>query len=330
MTTTPTASPELPDLDREVLRTHARRVFEQRHEVDDTAMDNLIDDVRGVAARRAKPEGEAPQAEHPMIAAVRGLAWKWHCDAANAGFATSEPAVELFELLETDPAAQPAESDAQSANDELSDDDKRLVERGMERWGTGIAGECRLPPADWHCTRADGHEGPCAAHRAKLEYGPDNPPRLRRPDESVADYRIAMGWAKPDERAQHAAAPGALDGLRLVSERATPEMLLAAGYRTTAEGLSDTGHRAWDRLLAAAPSAPGTQEAPRYAFIGIDWSTDYLTEQRAAMRDTAAQLVENAQEGSLQADTARAIRALDAPPRAAQFNGGQGEAASHG
>lgn len=25
-------------------------------------------------------------------------------------------------------------------------------------------------------------------------YGPDNPPRLRRPGESIADYRIAMGW----------------------------------------------------------------------------------------------------------------------------------------
>lgn len=61
-----------------------------------------------VLARRAQPEGEAPQAEHPTIAAVRGLAWKWHCDAAEQGFATSEPAVELFELLDTAPAAQHA------------------------------------------------------------------------------------------------------------------------------------------------------------------------------------------------------------------------------
>lgn len=26
------------------------------------------------------------------------------------------------------------------------------------------------------------------------KYGPDNPPRLRKPGESVSDYRAAMGW----------------------------------------------------------------------------------------------------------------------------------------
>lgn len=41
--------------------------------------------------------------------------------------------------------------------------------------------------------------------------------------------------------AAKAAAPGALPaGWRSVPERATPEMLLAAGYRATSEGLSDT------------------------------------------------------------------------------------------
>ena len=28
----------------------------------------------------------------------------------------------------------------------------------------------------------------------KPAYGPDNPPRLRKPDESVEEYRAAMGW----------------------------------------------------------------------------------------------------------------------------------------
>lgn len=26
---------------------------------------------------------------------------------------------------------------------------------------------CKLPPAGWYCTRAKGHEGPCAAHQVK-------------------------------------------------------------------------------------------------------------------------------------------------------------------
>jgi len=28
-------------------------------------------------------------------------------------------------------------------------------------------------------------------------YGPNNPPRLRNPGESVEDYRVAMGWDEP-------------------------------------------------------------------------------------------------------------------------------------
>jgi len=83
-------------------------------------------------------------------------------------------------------------------------------------------------------------------------------------------------------------------------------------------------------LIDEGTSAPGTPEAPRPVVMGIDYSTDYLTEQRAAMRDAAAQLVENALEGSLRADTARAIRALDATPRAAQLDGGQEGSESNG
>lgn len=33
-----------------------------------------------------------------------------------------------------------------------------------------------------------------AESEASPAYGPDNPPRLRRPDESVEAYREAMGW----------------------------------------------------------------------------------------------------------------------------------------
>lgn len=30
-------------------------------------------------------------------------------------------------------------------------------------------------------------------------YGPNNPPRFRKPGESVEDYRVAMGWDAPQE-----------------------------------------------------------------------------------------------------------------------------------
>lgn len=32
------------------------------------------------------------------------------------------------------------------------------------------------------------------------QYGPNNPPRLRKPDESVEQYRAAMGWPVAAER----------------------------------------------------------------------------------------------------------------------------------
>ncbi len=64
--------------------------------------------------------------------------------------------------------------------DDLTEDDRRLVARGMERWRKGIAGECRLPPTGWHCTRMPGHEGPCAAVPQPSEAVPlgDNAARL--------------------------------------------------------------------------------------------------------------------------------------------------------
>ena len=88
--------------------------------------------------------------------------------------------------------------------------------------------------------------------------------------QSVEQYRAKLlrhfdNLTEGPAATQQVAAPGAQDGWKLVPERATPEMLLAAGYRATAEGLSDTGHRAWARLLAAVPSAPGTPEVPQTA-----------------------------------------------------------------
>jgi len=88
---------------------------------------------------------------------------------------------------------------------------------------------------------------------------------------------------------------------------------------------------------AAAPSA-------LYSYMGIDWSTDYLTEQRAAMRDQAAQLAESygpsrliakarpsetiqgrwEGEQAASSNIAAAIRALDPAPRPAQLDGGHG------
>ena len=41
-----------------------------------------------------------------------------------------------------------------------------------------------------------------SAQHTPPRYGPNNPPRLRKPSESVEQYRIAMGWDQPAS-AQH-------------------------------------------------------------------------------------------------------------------------------
>jgi hypothetical protein len=60
-------------------------------------------------------------------------------------------------------AAQPAaDGVAPSAEPELSERDKALIERGWRRY-SAAAPRCDKAPAGWHCTRSIGHKGPCAA-----------------------------------------------------------------------------------------------------------------------------------------------------------------------
>jgi hypothetical protein len=47
-------------------------------------------------------------------------------------------------------------------------------------------------------TAARAAQAPQGDTRQRAPYGPDNPPRLRMDGESVKDYRIAMGWDKPE------------------------------------------------------------------------------------------------------------------------------------
>lgn len=56
-----------------------------------------------------------------------------------------------------------------------------------------------VSPAD-----AKGKDDDAIAGGQKPVYGPDNPPRLRMPGESVQDYRIAMGWDQPTSDAANA------------------------------------------------------------------------------------------------------------------------------
>lgn len=115
-------------------------------------------------------------------------------------------------------------------SDDLTGEDRRLVARGMERWRKGIAGECRLPRAGWHCTRTPGHEGPCAAEPAQT--------------------------AAPEQPSE--AAPLARAGWKWVPVEPTEEMRLACQNQTY------WGHidADWKAMVAAAPSLPAAAPAP--------------------------------------------------------------------
>ena len=85
---------------------------------------------------------------------------------------------------------------------------------------------------------------------ARPQYSPENPPRLRRPDESVEDYRKAMGWERTSQ--WHAAAWSChAKTAVLVDDPTAP-----TGKHVIAE--CDTEEHA--RLLAAAPQLLATLE----------------------------------------------------------------------
>jgi len=122
----------------------------------DAAMDqygSLADYVPHYPALAHQPAQE--QAEPVAWRRATKHGWEYRTNAPTA----STPGTGWLPLV--DPAAQ--QEPVAAPTDDLTDDDRQMVARGMERLRKGVAGECRLPPADWHCTRTPGHEGPCAA-----------------------------------------------------------------------------------------------------------------------------------------------------------------------
>ena len=159
-------------------------------------------------ARRAAPVSAPIAGDAPLRAALDMLLndYDVRMVLSASQFAQCESA------LANQPAPTAAPEQVAQGADDLTDEDQRLVARGMERWRKGIAGECRLPPAGWNCTRTPGHEGPCAAvpqpseaaplgyvERAQLEWLARNTSetasiqlwRAKAPIDAVAVYRAA-------------------------------------------------------------------------------------------------------------------------------------------
>lgn len=192
MTTTPTASPELPDLDHLEALARAATPGPWAYQEDSDAYTHIVRPVASPgwiiasATQTSKPEGEANG--------------RW--------IAAANPAAVLA-LIALARRAQPASEATQTA--------------------------CTVPPEGWYCTRAPGYDGPCAA------------------------------WPV----AQQAAAPGA----QLVIGVAAPQGATISIMQPHADGTTTViyggthpvGDSMGRAVVAAAPSAPGTPEAPAAA-----------------------------------------------------------------
>ncbi len=123
-------------------------------------------------------------------------------------------------------------------------------------------------------------------------------------------------------RAQQAAAPGALANYKLVPLEPTPEMQ-QAGFNVHGAHMHNASYRA---MVAAAPSAPGTPEAPAddellEAVARAIWNIRREEEDRCDM-----ELEDMGDDHPVWDEAEAAIAAIR---RAAQLDGGQGEGASH-
>jgi len=223
MTTTPTANPELLDLDK--LEALARAA------------------TAGPWLHRRDP-GNPIGAQHCVKLASENGAWVCDCidnaDRSTVGGIAGERNAAVIAS---------AHPDAVLALIAFARRAQPYATGGTVPGGLHLAGEapqatCTVPPEGWHCTRAPGHDGPCAA------------------------------WPI----AQQAAAPGALDDLDFTPDAHHQVADMAnVGYElmqtikalrpdycwndTPAEIVSDL----INELDEATASAPGTPEAPQTA-----------------------------------------------------------------
>jgi len=314
MTTTPTAFPELPDLDRleALARAATPSPWDLVHVVDRSIdhlcpvdRDNLSlltvvhegetpygavyrdDDARFMAAanpaavlalialaRRAKPEGEAPQAVYPSNEIMAEI-----CEVAGYANLSMQQIREVFDKHAT--AAQHAESGTPAASVQEQFDQwqhARLFANPpqsvtpYDAYVAGIAAQSqgaqaasidglpryKLVPGDqreWMVPAADGAW--CRFdHAAALAAKAEAPAIAFANDGREPDWQ---GYAEA-ERAQQAAAPGSLESKYA---KALRNLLLDMECGVLDGDARREARDLLDSEDEAAPSAPGTPEAPK-------------------------------------------------------------------
>ena len=197
MTITPTASPELLDLDKLEALAHAATPGPWGlAKITDRSIEHLCPvDRDRLSLLTVVHEGETPY----------GAVYR----DEDANFVAAIHPEQVLTLIALARRARPYATGG-------------AVPGGLHLVGEAPQATCTVPPEGWHCTRAPGHDGPCAA------------------------------WPT----AQQAAAPGALEkSARALAEKWHKDAV-DTGFATSEAAVELL------EVLDAAPSAPGTPEAP--------------------------------------------------------------------
>lgn len=330
MTTTPTASPELPDLDR--LEALARAAKDAGWSSWLQALDEIAgaDDAKFIAAisptvvlalialaRRAKPEGEAPQAVPDVYAQY------FAGNEPTPGYTATQHAESGAQVVGSLPPLPKPESYNDDGYIVVSYSDEQMRDYARAALAAQSQGAQAAGDPDWHsainaiadeleaksnlneisqftalCEEFDRRGAALAAKAEAPAPRTELSKRIREAataDVTLAQAKLLIGAAEEIERAQQAAAPGALDllnadelaALRRFDEtcqdgegydvpKAMMQRLAAIGVVRRTSGsyyeTTDFGMRVLDQ---PAPNASGTPEAPQTAA-----ARDVLAERR--------------------------------------------------
>ena len=312
-----------------------------------------------LAARRAKPEGEAPQAEPVLWQVLKrrdegGEIWtdigRRYYDSIRA----DQPDVEVRELYERAPAAtlsplcgaQHAESGKEAFSDwEMGLEDADGNPLATVRQDELSAAADFISSAALASVRIDGKDfrredfvaflksrrgqSALAAQQAAAPRT-DLSKRIRAAataDVTLTQAKLLIGAAEEIERAQQAAAPGA----RIEELEAALEV--AMNRETVLEDrIHELEHMLDGSLINEGTSAPGTPEAPTDPVVEanrqllLDRSRVGMVKYGKPLEATSlshAELTQHALEEAL--DLANYLQAILRKERAAQLDGGQGE-----
>lgn len=144
---------------------------------------------------------------------------------------------------------------------------------------------CTLPPPGWHCTRAPGHEGPCAAVPTEVCADDYTPEQMVIYQHGVEDgkliargmERYKAGVAARDAATKPAAATAVPEGWKLVPVEPSIAMCIHGSQKLA----GSDGRTMADVYRAMLHAAPATPAAPAASTIGAAQTAEQVRGDQA-------------------------------------------------